>query len=198
VWANDPIVSPAMRALGVARGTFDRSVRRDSRLEQLFREEKWEELVSVFKGREEPKRTKRQLKKDLSELYSEVSAGDSFVRDNFSAKKLQNLLLEKQKKPRLQKVQEALQDSYKRQEYSEMLETIKGYLRTVPRIILPIIWKEFVKPVVPEWNYESFSNIVKTNKLIMAAIATNEEGEIKRFVEVYRSKFEKGSFYRPR
>ena len=139
----------------------------------------------------------------MSDIYNHVFAQDSFVKANFSVTQFHTLFLGPSaggdhKKPEAREAQKALKNSYERQDYGEMLSIIRTYLRTVPRIVLPIIYREFVEEVVPRWTYESFKGIVTNNRSIMSAIANNDTVAIERFVKAYKPKVENGTFYRCR
>jgi len=198
IFTYNPIVAPAMERIGVGRVMFAKYIYEDrpEGVQQLYKEQKWQEVVDTITAYIEPAKTKKINRQQLEEIYNETVGQDAFAKQHITFNKFFKLIYGKHSFDRIQRSQMILQHLLQTGEHDKIMFIINDYLRSIPRIAFPMIYKQYVQPVVPEWTYESFFHIVKNNPSIKAAIANEDTATIEQFVEAYRQKFQQGDFYR--
>jgi len=198
IWSKNPIISTQMKNIGVSHATFANYIYNDipEGVQQLYKNQDWQGVANIITQHIEPYKTRQVNKQQLQEIYNETIAQDEFARQYFSFDRFLTLVAGKPAlKDRTRRPQMILQELIKRGETDKIVFIINNYLRSSPKITYPIIYKQFVQPVVPEWDYKSFVNVVNNNKSIKAAIANEDNVVIEQFVEAYRKKIQEGNYY---
>jgi len=142
---------------------------------------------------------RKNLKKDqIERLFIDLAAHNEFIRNNMTPQQFNHLLTKEWIRKSGRDVQSVIIDEVNKGSVDLAAVVLESYLRRLPRIAYPAIYREYVVPVVPMWNYRSFYFIAINRPEIKRAIANNDIATIQQFVEEYRQKFEeKGdSFYK--
>ena len=199
IYTYNPIISTQMKNIGVNRTTFANCIYKDKPegVQQLYKDQDWQGVADVITRHVEPFKTKKLTKQQLQEVYNETVAQDAFAKQNLNFNQFLKLITGKVRDS-AQRHQILLQELIRRGKTDQIMFIINDYFRSVPKVAFPMIYKQYVQPVVPEWRYESFYNTVKINPSIRAAIANEDITTIEQFVEAYRKKIQdQNQFYKP-
>jgi len=146
-------------------------------------------IINYYAQKDEKK--SRNDSNYLIYLYDKIVSPSILLYNvNFTIDNLKAFLYHKQKYVKTNYIQyeQTLRESIEKQDWDRATDTIERWIRTIPKFIFPIIYKEYVINEIPGWPYQSFYNSVKNNAGFIQSVINDDKNQISQWISEYKKR----------
>lgn len=148
-------------------------------------------IIEYYLSRNKDRKNKSGTENELINIYEKIVSPSIFLHNaNFVLDDLRRVLYHKEEYTRSANAtyDKSLKDAIQQQDWNRATAVLEKWVRTMPKFIFPLIYRQYVENEIPGWPYQSFFYAVINYPEFKRAIIDDDIATIKKWVQDFKGR----------